>query len=151
MREFTELLFGTYLVFFIFFLVGLVELIVIYFILRTRKNRDATWYETKANVVEVQTGRGSKGGTIYYPIFQFKTHMGEVIRQKSGMGSNPSYYNQGMEVDLYYHPEKHNRMMIKNDKRIRLMFIIFGVVATIFFLVGLGGLIFLAGKTGMLQ
>jgi hypothetical protein len=129
-----------YMMFAVFLLVGAVELIVLYFIYRYRKRIKDNGHETTGTVVKLVKGTGGKTGTRYHPVFQYRTHMNETITQKSKMASNPPFYKEGAEVTIFYNPQKPQQFVIRDDKRFRLLYLIMGGVAGIFFLVGLIGL-----------
>jgi hypothetical protein len=141
MDLFKRLLFNDYFVFLIFFLLGILELLVIFIIVQVRKRKIRHWISTKAVVIDLATRRGSKGGTVYCPVFEFNTQSGETIVHHSKIGSKPQYYSKGMEVVLFYNPENPNRYVVKGDRRIKFIFTILTLSAAVMLIIGLGGLV----------
>ncbi len=146
MENFYNELFNKYLTFFIFTVTGFAELIAIIIIKMITAKKIKSWNETTGIVTEVVAGRGSKGGTVYYPVFEFKTYINETIKKKSKMGSGPGFYSTGSEVAIFYKPDDPNRFIIKGDKRFNLMFIIIGLIGGLFFIIGTAGIIWLANQ-----
>ena len=131
---------GTHIAFSVFLLIGTIDLIIIFFMWRFRRIIISKGQQTTARIVDLSSGSGSRGG-VYYPVFQFSTFLNEQITQRSKVGSNPPAYKQDEEVVIFYNPEKPQQFVVQKDKRFRLIFLIIGGLATIFFLVGLFGLL----------
>jgi len=122
-------------------LIGAVELLIIYSIYWFRRKRMKEGEETTGQVVDVVSGRGSKGGTVSYPVFQFRTYLNKIVTVQSKISSRPSLYKTGDEVMVIYNPEKPERFVIRGDKRYRLVFFILGGIALAFFIIGVIGLV----------
>lgn len=52
-----------------------------------------------AKAVVVELVRSGKG---FCPLLRFQTETGEVIEQKSAVGSNPPSFQKGQEVEVFY-------------------------------------------------
>ena len=102
-------------------------------------------YKVTGRVVDVV--RKSTGETVidklYVPVIQFTTYMNEVIIKTYPMGTQSSVFNKGDEVELYYHPEKPKRFVLKNDRAMRLLFTVLGIIGSAFLLFGLIGMFLL--------
>lgn len=145
MNPFFHQLFTNYLVFFIFFCVGLIEFSIVFFIWYARKKISSKGYDAKATVVDVVAANSGKG-IMYKPVFGYTTYLNEKMRVASTLGSAPNYYPVGAEVEIFYNPDKPSRFIIKNDKRFRIAFLTIGIISGAFLLMGLSGIIFLYFK-----
>jgi len=79
------------------------------------QNQIATMLTTEGRVVEVVSRTTTSGGerkTYFYPVVEFRTPDGEVIRFESSTGSNPSSYRVGDTVRVYYDPQAPQSAMI---------------------------------------
>ena len=72
----------------------------------------------------------------YYPIIEYQ--VGEkTITKQSSTGSNTSKYNLNDKIDLLYNPNNIEEFIIKGDKSSNYIGIVFIVLGTITFFVGL--------------
>ena len=137
---------GTQLLFIIFLSMGAIMLLIVYWMQARRKKLIEMGYNATGKVIDVlREAAGKAGGSwVYCPVIEFKTVMNETIIKKYPIGTNPSAYKIGDEIEIYYHPDNPSRFIIKKDKAMSLLFMILGSIGTIFLLVGLGGIIYLS-------
>jgi len=57
---------------------------------------------TQGVVVGLAAGSGSKGGTVYRPVYTFRTEDGNEITRTDKLGSNPPRFKVGQEVQVLY-------------------------------------------------
>ncbi len=135
---------GIQVLFIIFLSVGAIMLLIVYWLKARRKKLMDMGYTTTGKVIDVlKEAAGKAGGLyVYCPVIEFKTTMNETITKKYPIGTNPGAFRIGDEIEIYYHPDNPSRFIIKKDKAMRLLFIILGSLGVVFFLVGLGGMIY---------
>ncbi len=127
-------------VFSVFLLIGFVELLVLFFLQRYRRRLLEGGQETTGTVVDIESRKGPKGNTSYYPVFRFRTYMNEEITRRSQISSTSRPYQTGDTVTIIYDPQRPQRFILKNDKRIRAVYYLIGVLALAFIAAGLYGL-----------
>ena len=103
------------------------------------QNQIATMLPAEGKVVEVVSRTKTSSGerkTYFYPVVEFRTPDGEVIRFESSTGSNPSSYRVGDTVRVYYDPQAPQSAMI-DSWALWLLPIIFIGVGGFFALMGI--------------
>jgi hypothetical protein len=78
--------------------------------------------------LKVQVSRKSR---VYFPLFQFQTPNGEIIKVESNMGSNPPGYQVGQAVPIIYNANNPSKAEINSFWSLWFLAI---------FLLGMGGL-----------
>ena len=133
------------ILFLIFMIIGGLILLISYWLYNRRQKLIQLGYRVTGEVIDVV--KKSTGETvlehIYAPVIQFRTHMNEVIIKTYPMGTHSSVLKKGDEVEIYYHPVKPDRFVMKEDKAMRFLFIVLGIIGAAFFLFGLIGMFFL--------
>ena len=129
----------------IFMIVGGITLLIAWWLYSRRQKLIQMGYKVTGRVVDVV--RKSTGETVidklYVPVIQFTTYMNEVIIKTYPMGTQSPVFNKGDEVELYYHSENPKRFVLKNDRAMRLLFTVLGIIGSAFFLFGLIGMFLL--------
>ena len=69
--------------------------------------------KTKGIVTAFTSSRGSKGGTVYHPVYTFTTEDGQELTQEDKLGSNPPAFIVGQEVQVLYSPRNPQSAKIK--------------------------------------
>jgi len=123
----------------IFMIMGGLMLLAVYWLYSRRKKLIQLGYNATGKVVDIiPVSDGSAGGGfVYAPVIEFKTYMNETIQKKYPMGTSSRSLKPGDEVELYYHPDKPRRFVLKNDKAMRLLFTMLSIIGGAFFLFGL--------------
>ncbi len=106
-----------------------------YLFINTRKFV-STATKTKGTIVRLDPCEGSKGGTIYLPIFEFRTLDGQVITVAHDSAQKPAQYQVGQSIDVLYNPENPQGAKIGNSTNLYMLPVILavgGVVASISF------------------
>lgn len=114
-------------------------------------------------VIEVVSQTRTQDGvqkTYFYPIVEFKTPAGEVVRFQDSTGSNPPAYREGETVEVLYDLLTPQAATVASWTNLWLpstivlaaggLFVLFGVLGflqSLFFILGLGGLL---GALGVL-
>lgn len=112
---------------------------------------------TSGTVIEVVSQTRTRGGEhrpLFYPVVEFKTPAGEVVRFQDRTGSNPPAHRVGETVEVLYDPARPEAATIASWTNLWLpstvllaaggIFVLFGVLTflrSLFFVVGLGGLL----------
>lgn len=69
--------------------------------------------KAKGIVTGFTSSRGSKGGTVYHPVYTFTTEDGQEITREDKLGSNPPAFKDGQEVQVLYSPRNPQNSKIK--------------------------------------
>jgi len=137
---------------FILGLVGLVLLGIAVFLFLKTKRLLSVGKTAKGKIVDVvkkesqdQDEEGfSSTSTTYYPVIEFKTVTGQVIKFEAGVGrSNQNAYEIGHTVDVIYDPNKPQDAKINSFLQLWFVPLILGVIGLIVIVVA--GLVALAG------
>lgn len=92
-------------------------------------------------VVDIVGARGYRGRIAYQPIVSFTDHTGQQRYFTSQVSSNPPAYEKGESVAVLYDPARPDKAMIDSFIDRHLGSLIFGVMGTIFAVLGAGALI----------
>ena len=106
-----------------------------YLFINTRKFV-STATKTKGTVIRLDARQGSKGGTVYLPIFEFRTLDGQVFTVAHDSAQKPPQYTVGQSIDVLYIPENPQDAKISGSTNLYMLPIILaavGVVASISF------------------
>jgi hypothetical protein len=133
---------GIEILFIIFMAMGAIMLLIIYFIHKRRQRLIDMGYRVTGKVIDVVRTTGGRGGFAYAPVIQFQTYMNETIIKTYPMATNPCPYKKGDEIEVYYHPKNPKRFIMKNDKAIRIVYIVLSIMGIFFFVGGLIGMYF---------
>jgi hypothetical protein len=106
------------------------------------------------SVVEMQTRQDSEGDTLFYPVVEFTTADGEIVRFRSSTGSNPPRFEVGEEVEVLYDPLLPENARVSSFVDLWLfptillafggIFLLFGLIGffnSLLVLLGIGGLL----------
>lgn len=86
----------------------------------------------------IELVRGSGKNKSYYPIVQFLTPRENVYSFQSSMGSDPSAYQVGQQVEILYNPSAPEQAVIAADNSITTNYVMW-------LFVGVGALLVLVG------
>ena len=78
----------------------------------------------------------------WHPVIEFTTYNGMMVEIIYSFGSNRHNYSKGQEINILYDPENPERILLPDDKNIKL-------VQIVFMLVGIG-LIVIGALVGIL-
>jgi hypothetical protein len=115
---------------------------VLFFGLQLRtwtQNEIAAMLPAEGRVVDVVSRTTAAYDASFYPVVEFRTADGEVIRFESGTGGDPPEYRVGDAVRVYYDPQAPQSAMIDSWKR----------WAPPLALIGVGGVAALIGVIGV--
>lgn len=101
-----------------------------YLFMNTRKFVNAAT-KTKGTVIRLDPREGSKGGTIYLPIFEFRTLDGQVITVAHDSAQKPAQYKVGQSIDVLYNPENPQDAKISGSTNLYMLPVIFAVVGVV--------------------
>jgi hypothetical protein len=120
------------------------------------QNLIGTMLPTEGQVVQVVSHPGSKGKVFFYPIVEFRTADGRIIRFEGSTGSNPPAHRVGDQVQVRYDPQSPESAVI-DSWDLWLPSILFIGIGGFFVLVGflfvfdaLAALLRLGGLVGLL-
>lgn len=100
----------------------------------------ATMIPVQGMVVDVvsrvaNTNSGNR--TFYYPVVEFRTATGELIRFESTLGGNPPAFQTGEQVEVLYDPQAPQSALINTWENWLPVYIFLGAGGV---MIGLGGL-----------
>ncbi|MCU0355878.1 MAG: DUF3592 domain-containing protein [Cytophagales bacterium] len=130
---------------FIFGGIGIALLIGAAFAYNYSKKFIATAQKAQAVVTDLRYNRSSKGGGTYYPTVQFTANDGKTYTAYSNSGSNPSAYEVGENVEIYYNPDNPMDILLPDFFSLWGVPLILGGIGLVFTLIG-GAIVF--GKSG---
>ncbi len=119
-----------------FLLIG----IAVFVWMRTRKFINEA-QETKGTVIRMLSKRGSKGGTIYAPVFQFRTIDGRTIEVEESLYSKPPQFQEGQSVDILYDPQNPEKARVKKWMNLYFVPVVLGGMGGVFAGMGIVSLI----------
>jgi len=70
--------------------------------------------KAKGVVTGFTSSRSSKGGTMYHPVYTFKTEDGQDVTREDKLGSTPPAFEVGQEVQVLYNSRNPQNSKIKN-------------------------------------
>lgn len=85
---------------------------------------------TRGTVVENVWRTLAKSGASYYPVIEFRTPDGRMVRFTDGVGTYPAEYQVGTEVEVLYDPNNVGTARVMSWKRIWLEPTLMTFVAT---------------------
>ncbi len=132
----------------IFAIAGIALLVVAIWLGISSTSFVGTAVHATGTVAELAEKEGSDNhSTIYYPVVEFTTADGRVMRFESATGSNPSMYRQGQEVKVLYNPADPAHAMIDSLMELWFAPMLLGFIGSLFSAIGFGiGIIQLAKK-----
>ncbi|WP_206733612.1 DUF3592 domain-containing protein [Flavobacterium sp. YO12] len=95
----------------------------------------------QGTVVELISKR-SDNSTTYAPVVSFTTKAGNKIEFTSSVSSNPPSYSEGESVEVLYDPAEPKDASINGFASLWIGPLIFGILGTVFFLIGFGIILF---------
>ena len=101
-----------------------------YLFINTRKFVSAAT-KTKGTVIRLDPRQGSKGGTVYLPIFEFRTVDGQVMTVAHDSAQKPPQYKVGQSIDVLYNPENPQDAKISGSTNLYLLPVILAVVGVV--------------------
>lgn len=116
---------------------GLFILLALFLFVRTRIFLGKA-QETKGTVIEMISKRGSKGGTSYSPVYEFRTITGQMIKVEDSLSTNPPMFQVGQKIDVLYEPENPQNARIKRCMSLYFMPALFAFLGFTFFIIGVG-------------
>lgn len=98
-------------------------------------------------VTDILERRGAKNNKNRLSVIEYIHHkMGKTTVQRFS-ARLPRTYTKGSEVALYYHPDKPQQFVLKNDSTTKVAPIILGVLAALILILGIYGIQFLLYNT----
>lgn len=64
-------------------------------------------------IVAVESGKGSRGGTLYYPVFRFRDQAGQEHTRRAALGTGNYAFTVGEPVGIIYSPAAPEDAQIK--------------------------------------
>jgi hypothetical protein len=126
----------------IFGLVGLVFLTVAFFSVRAELKFRAGAVRVPGTVVDLAPTSGSKGGTLYKPVFEF-TDNNDVARRVTGsVASNPPSHRRGEAVTVLYQPANPEEAHLDSFMEAWFLPMIFGGLGSVFTAIAAGFVVF---------
>ncbi len=95
----------------------------------------------QGTVVELISKR-SDNSTTYAPLVSFTTKAGNKIEFTSAVSSNPPSYSEGESVEVLYDPADPKDASINGFASLWIGPLVFGILGTVFFLIGFGIILF---------
>jgi len=91
--------------------------------------------EARGKVVGIEKRKTREGLIRYYPSFQFYVNKVSV-KKTSKQGSNPSKFNIGDTVDIFYNAANPQQFYVSGDKTTLLSGVLFLIIAVALVIVG---------------
>ena len=127
--------------------VGIILLVVTYFLWANERDFMAIAKTAKGQVVSLQYSRDSDGkGGAYYPVVEYN-YNGKMTSFRSNTGSDPASYSMGDNVDVYFNPDNLQDAQIKSFSSQWVAVIIVGSIGFVFTLIGGGIGMFIVKKS----
>jgi hypothetical protein len=126
----------------VFGLVGLVFLAVASFSIRSEIQFRTGAIRVPGIVVEMERTRGSKGETMYRPVFQFADLNDRVHKVTGSVASSPPAYDTGESVTVLYRPESPETAQLDSFMDAWFLPLVFGLLGSVFTSIGGGVLIY---------
>ncbi len=126
----------------IFGLVGLVFFGVAFFAARSEWVFRAGAISAPGRVVDLAPTSGSKGGTVYKPVFEFTDRDDRMHRVTGSVASSPPSFRRGEAVTVLYRPENPQEAHIDSFMEAWLLPLIFGGLGGVFTSIAGGCLIY---------
>ncbi len=126
----------------VFGLVGLVFLGVAFFTTRAELAFRAGAISAPGTVVELESRSGSKGGTVYAPVFEFADRNDRVHRVTASVASSPPSFRRGEAVRVLYRPENPEEARLDSFMETWFLPLIFGAIGSVFTSIAGGCLIY---------
>ncbi|MCC6260105.1 MAG: DUF3592 domain-containing protein [Anaerolineales bacterium] len=104
----------------------------------TARNFVRSASKTQGTVVRLEARPGSKGGTVYLPIFEFKTIDGQIITVPHDVASRPPNYRVGESVEILYNPANPQNAKLAGSSNFYMLpalLAAFGAFAAVWFFV----------------
>jgi hypothetical protein len=116
----------------IFGIVGVAFLTVATFTLRSEIEFRKHAIAAPGIVVDLEPTQGSKGGTMYKPVFKFTDRDDRVRRITGNIASSPPSYHRGEAVTVLYQPQNPEGAQIDSFMDAWFLPLIFGSLGTVF-------------------
>lgn len=126
----------------LFSLSGLGMLTAAFFTTRSQIDFRKGTISVPGKVVELTPSRGSEGGTLYTPVFEFVDQADRTHRVKGAVASSPPPYETGEAVTVLYRPEDPEKAQLDSFTESWFVPLIFGSMGTVFTSVGGGCIIY---------
>jgi hypothetical protein len=82
--------------------------------MRSNRARRATWIQVEGSVVGLETRQGSKGTTLYAPVYRYCIS-GQEYTQVSDTASSPAAYKVGDPIHLLVDPDQRTTSMVLDN------------------------------------
>jgi hypothetical protein len=116
----------------VFGLVGTIFLAVAFFTVRSELNYRKGAIRVPGIVVDLVPTRGSKGGTLYKPVFEFADLDDRMHRVTGSLASSPPSFERNEAVTVLYQPEDPEKAQIDSFMEAWFLPLIFGSLGTVF-------------------
>jgi hypothetical protein len=95
-----------------------------------------TAVKVQGSVVDIVSRSGSKGGTQYYPVIEFRSETGQRYTFESGGVSSESEYKTGNPVTVHYDPKYPNDAKLEGWGDLIIIGAVFGGIGIVFGSIG---------------
>jgi hypothetical protein len=126
----------------VFGIIGLTFLAVAFFTVRSELAFRAGAISVPGTVVDLQPTSGSKGSTLYKPVFEFADRNDRVHRVTGSVASSPPSFKRGEAVTVLYRPENPDLARLDSFMEAWFLPLIFGGLGTVFTSIAGGCLIY---------
>jgi hypothetical protein len=116
--------------------IGLVLLAVATFVHARERRFIRSAARATGTVVDLSRGRGSEGGSVYYPVIAFRTAAGDSVTFVSNAGSNPPSREVGERVEVLYDPAQPRTAYTSGFFTLHIGSFVFTLLGVIFTAVG---------------
>jgi hypothetical protein len=130
----------------VFGLIGLGLLAGAFLALKTELDFRREAVVVPGTVVELETTSGSKGSTLYKPVFEFTDRQGQPHRVTAGIASNPPSHDRGEAVTVRYRSENPEDAHLDGFMASWFLPTILGAMGSLFTAVAAGFLIHIVRK-----
>jgi len=129
----------------IFAAVGVVLLAITLWVYSREQAFVAGASHVTGTVVDLSRGSGSSGGSVYYPVFAFRTDRGDSVQVRANAGSNPPSWRVGDRVEVLYDPADPQAARMAGFFHLHIGSFVFGILAVVFGAIG-GIWLYVAGR-----
>ncbi|MFN4147700.1 MAG: DUF3592 domain-containing protein [Runella sp.] len=123
---------------FIFILLGLIFLVIAWFIYQNQREFLTTAKTAEGVVKQLMFSSSRKSRGTYHPLVEFQTPDGQIHSFRSETGSNPAAYEVGERVEVKYDPRNPSQAKLNSFWDLWGLLAVLAGFGMIFFMVGVG-------------
>ncbi len=112
--------------------IGLIFLGVAVFSFRSESDQRRGAIRVPGRIVDLEPTKGSRGGTLYKPVFEFYDNQDRKHMGIGSVASSPPSYSRGEEVTVLYRPENPENAQLDSFLEAWFMPLIFGFLGSVF-------------------